>query len=159
METTSGLVSPYQVLNQSAEVTLAHNLAGTADARPAPKIIDFSDLANLLEAQLVRVRVPSNYEQLAFGLLMKKARLEVFPDHTFSVGRFALRFLKEAGIPYDTIADSYLFVSPFPNVGGDIIDDEDLADALEAEAEYVAKGKAAFRSYEEYRRRRLSQGV
>lgn len=59
----------------------------------------------------------------------------------------------------DTIADSYFSVLPFPNVGDDIVDMEDLADALEAEAEYVAKGKAAFRSYEEYRRRRLSQGV
>ena len=52
----------------------------------------------------------------------------------------------------------YELTSGLPPLGPDL-DVEDLADALEAEREYEEKGKSAFMSYDDYRAKRLGQGV
>lgn len=52
----------------------------------------------------------------------------------------------------------YKLISGLPSLMSDL-DLEDLADALKAEGEYFAKGKDAFVYYDEYRAKRLGQGV
>jgi hypothetical protein len=49
---------------------------------------------------------------------------------------------------------AHLLLSEFSNIERDL-EVEDMSDALEAEAEYLAKGKDAFKRYDEYRANRL----
>jgi hypothetical protein len=101
METTSGLVSAYQLVDYSAQIVVRQNLASTGAEEFVAKIVTLSDLLELREMELVKVKVPPRYEYLAITILSKKVPLGVLAGSILIMMRRALRILQEAGIPYE----------------------------------------------------------
>lgn len=103
MATTSGLVSAYQLVDYSAQIVVRHNLASTGAEEFPVEIITLPDALRLREMELVKVKVPPQYEALAIAILSRRALLKALPDSILIIARSALRILKEAGIPYEVI--------------------------------------------------------
>jgi len=102
---TAGLSSPYQVTEYAAATELGYNLIDTGGtlATPILEIIDEKRLAALFETEVILIRIPLDYEDMALYLLSKVSQFQSLPDHVYALKRADLRFLEEAGIPYEQI--------------------------------------------------------
>ena len=103
METTSGLVSSYQLVDYSAQIVVRQNLASTDAAERAIEIIELPNALRLSERELVKVKIPPRYEHLAITILSRRVPLQVLADSILVMMRGALSILQEAGIPYEVI--------------------------------------------------------
>jgi len=103
MAGTSGVVSAYQILDYSAERVAAHNLSSTSAYQIPVEIVSVPDMEKLQAMELVKVKVLPPYDQLAFMLLVKKVPVRVYEGSLFEVRRADLKFLEEAGIPYELL--------------------------------------------------------
>jgi hypothetical protein len=103
METTGGLVSAYQILDFSAQRTLAPNLSSTSAGAISVELVSLPYLQELRQKEFVKIRVSPEHDQLAFIILMKRFIVEVLPGRIFGISREALRALDEAGIPYEAV--------------------------------------------------------
>lgn len=103
MESTSGLVSPYQLVDYSAQIVVRQNLATTDAAKRAMQIVELPDALRLSERELVKVKIPPRYEHFAIGILSRRVPVEVLADSILVMMRGALRILQEVGIPYEVI--------------------------------------------------------
>lgn len=102
---TAGLSSPYQVTEYAAATELRHNLIDTGGSLTIPilEIVDEKGLAELVESEVIFIRIPLEHEDMALYLLSKVSQFQSLPDHIFALKRADLRFLEEAGIPYEEI--------------------------------------------------------
>lgn len=103
MTGTSGLVSAYQVFDCSAQRVQQHNLAATGAEKVDVRLISVPEMLKLREMEFVKIRVPSEHEQIAFALLVKRTSVQVLPGPIFGVKRGDFRILQEAGVPYEVI--------------------------------------------------------
>lgn len=103
METTSGLVSAYQLLDFSAQRIAAHNVSTTNAEEIVVELVSIPYLQELREKEVIKIRVAPEHDQLAFAILMKRTALEVLPGRIFGIAREALRLLDEVGIPYEVV--------------------------------------------------------
>ena len=103
MEQTGGLVSAYQLLDCSAQRVLAHNLAYTSAADLLVEIVSVPDMVEKLrESEIIKVRVPPLYNQVAFIILSRRVPIQVYED-SILVRRGDLKILDEAGISYEAV--------------------------------------------------------
>ena len=102
---TAGLSSPYQVTDHTSNTELGHNLLDTGGvlAIPIREVFEEKDMAKLLESEVISIRIPPEYEELALYLLSKTCQFQSLPDHVYALKRSDLRFLEEAGIAYEKI--------------------------------------------------------
>jgi len=102
---TAGLSSPYQVTDYTATEELGHNLLDTGGllAIPILEIINEKELAELVDSEVIFIRIPQEHEDLALHLLSKVSQFQSLPDHVCALKRADLKFLQETGIPYDEI--------------------------------------------------------
>ena len=103
MATTSGFASAYQLVDYSAQIVVRHNLASTGAQEFAAEIVTLPDALRLREMELVKVKVPPQYEALAIAILSRRVQLEVLPNSILVIARSTLRILREAGIPYEVV--------------------------------------------------------
>lgn len=100
---TSGLVSEYQLVSSSAQIVMRNNLADTNAQEFFPEIVTYPDALKLREMELIKVKVPSQYESLVLALLSKRVPVQILPDSILIITRGALRILREVSIPYEII--------------------------------------------------------
>lgn len=109
MEQTGGLVSAYQLLGDSAQRVSAHNLTYTnsqeilVDNSSVQRTLSIPDVETIRASEIIKVRVPPLYNQLAFMLLSKRVQIQVYEDFSFGLTRGDLRILQEAGISYEVV--------------------------------------------------------
>jgi hypothetical protein len=101
MGQTDGLVSAYQLLDYSAQRILSHNMAYTSSQEILVEIVPIPNLEKARASEIIKVRVPPLYNQLAFALLSKRVPIQVYADSSFGLARGDLRILQEAGIFYE----------------------------------------------------------
>jgi len=103
MATTSGLVSPYQLVSTSAQIVMRNNIADTSAVEFIAEVVALPDALKLRDMELVKVKVLPQYEDVAIAILSRRVPLEVLPSSILVITRSGLRILKEAGIPYEVI--------------------------------------------------------
>jgi len=106
MGSTAGLSSPYQVTEYTANTELGYNLLDTSGflAVPIFEVVKDEELAReLVESEVVFIRISPENEELAFFLLSKACEFQSLPDRVYALKRADLRFLEEAGIAYEKI--------------------------------------------------------
>lgn len=103
MEQTGGLVCAYQLLDYSAQRTLAHNLSYTSAEEVLVEILSIPDVEKLRALEIIKVRVSPLYDQLAFTLLAKRVPIQVYESSLFGIKRDDLKILEEAGISYQVV--------------------------------------------------------
>ncbi len=103
MGKTSGLVSAYQLLDFSTQRIVAHNFSNTNAEEVSVEVVSLPYLLELREKEFIKVRVPPEHDQLAFSMLVKRITVEILPDRIFAIAREGLKFLNEAGIPYEVV--------------------------------------------------------
>lgn len=103
MDTTSGLVSAYQLVATSARMTEEHNLSVTNDERLSVTLVPLKDFDESRQQELIKIRVTPAHDQLAFAILVKRTFVEVLPGGILTISREALNFLDEAGIIYEVV--------------------------------------------------------
>ena len=104
-DATGGLSSAYQVTQYTATTQLGHNLIDTGGffAIPILEVVDKEELAKFVESEVISIRVSPEHEEMAFYLLLKVCQFQSLPDHIYALRRSDLRFLEEAGIPYEKV--------------------------------------------------------
>lgn len=102
---TSGLASAYQITSHTATTTLSHNLLDTGGFLGVPtlEIVGERQLAKLFESEVISIRISPQHEEVAFYLLSKVCQFQSLSDHILVLRRSDLRFLEEAGIPYELV--------------------------------------------------------
>lgn len=102
-DSTAGLSSPYQVTDHTATEELGHNLIDTGGlfVIPVLEVVGEKELAELIDSEVISIRISPEHEELAFYLLSKVSQFQSLPDHVYTLKRADLRFLEEAGIPYE----------------------------------------------------------
>jgi hypothetical protein len=61
------------------------------------------ELARLMENEIISVKILPEYEDLAIYLLSKNCQFQSLPDHIYMLRKSDLKFLEEAGLPYERI--------------------------------------------------------
>ena len=102
---TAGLSSGYQITEYTASSELNPNLFSTGGliAIPILQVFEEKELGKLLENEVISIRISPENEGRAFYLLSKFCQFQSLPEHIFALRRADLRFLEEAGIPYEKI--------------------------------------------------------
>jgi len=104
-DVTGGLASAYQLIYGTARSELGVNLLDTSDfvSIPVSIIEEERELREFLEREIVSIRIPLQHEGLAFHLLSRVCQFQSLPGHIYVLARADLRFLDEAGIPYEKV--------------------------------------------------------
>lgn len=104
-DSTAGLSSPYQVTGHTATEELGYSLLDTGGllAIPVLEVIGEKELAELIDSEVIFIRIPQEHEDLALYLLSKVSQFQSLPDHVYALKRADLRFLEGAGIAYEKI--------------------------------------------------------
>ena len=104
-DSTAGLSSPYQVTDHTATEELGHSLLDTGGLLTIPviEVVGEKELAELMDSEVISIRISPEHEELAFYLLSKTCEFQSLPDRVYLLRRSDLRFLEEAGIAYEKI--------------------------------------------------------
>jgi len=103
METTSGLVSAYQLMAYSGQRIAEHNLSVTNAEVFSGTLVPLERLEELRGKELIKVRVAPEHDQLAFAILVKRTFMEVMPGRILLISREALKLLDEVGLSYEVV--------------------------------------------------------
>lgn len=103
--TTEGVASAYQLVFGTASSELRGSLVDTSGQLSIPVSIvsEESQLEELFEREIVSIRIPPEHEKLAFRVLSRASQFQALPDGVYALPRSDLRFLVEAGIPYEKV--------------------------------------------------------
>jgi hypothetical protein len=102
---TSGLSSAYQITSHTAITELGQNLLDTSGflGIPVLEVVGELELAKLFEGEVISIKISPQHEEMAFYLLSKVCQFQSLPDNILVLRRSDLRFLEEAGIPYEQV--------------------------------------------------------
>ena len=100
---TAGLASPTQVLDTTPEWSM--NLDVTDSSIPLLEEVSPEELEEeeTKASPLVKIKLPPEYAESGFYLLLRAAFLQCFPDNVFILESDSLRVLDEANIPYQMV--------------------------------------------------------
>ncbi len=101
-DTTAGLSSPYQITGIAGSTDMSYAVPGTGGDLDIQvlEITTDEELSNVIENDVVFIKIAPEHEHLAFYLLSKVSQFQSFPDHVIVLPRRDLRFLEEAGFSY-----------------------------------------------------------
>jgi hypothetical protein len=103
MDTTSGLVSAYQIVAHSGQRVAERNLSVTNAAEVSVVLVPIERLEELRGKEILKIRVAPEHDQLAFTILVKKTIMTVLPGRILSISRESLKLLDEAGVNYEVV--------------------------------------------------------
>ncbi len=110
--TTDGLASAYQMVFVTASSELRGNLIDTSGQMSIPiqvsapvvsVVSEGSKLEELSEREIISIRILPEHDALALLVLSRVSQFQSLPDGVYALPRADLRFLAEAGIPYEKV--------------------------------------------------------